>query len=111
MNQKAKPLYDLSQIKKLTPARIGLACAGSSISTHDILAFDLAHAKARDAVHLLFDSAAIASQLNARQIQSICVHNMQFCTRYTGFEKMFTYRFCLVGLIRSDPSVDLLSTL
>ena len=75
MSQKSKPLYNLSQIKKLTPARIGLARAGSSISTHDMLVFDLDHAQARDAVHLPFDSAAIASQLNARKIQSICVRS------------------------------------
>jgi ethanolamine ammonia-lyase small subunit len=75
MTHKSKSLYDLTQLKELTPARIGLARAGSSISTHDILVFDLDHAQARDAVHLPFDSAAIASQLNDRQIQSICVHS------------------------------------
>ena len=52
-----------------------LARAGSSISTLDMLAFDLDHAQARDAVHLPFDWAAIASQLDARQIRSICVHS------------------------------------
>jgi len=75
MTRKVKPLYDLSPFKKLTPARIGLARTGSSISTHDILAFDLDHAQARDAVHLPFDSAAIASQLDDRQVRSISVHS------------------------------------
>jgi len=75
MSRELKPLYDLSPFKKLTPARIGLARTGSSIATHDILAFDLDHAQARDAVHLPFDSAAIASQLDDRQIQSISVHS------------------------------------
>ncbi|WP_299981791.1 ethanolamine ammonia-lyase subunit EutC [Desulfobacula sp.] len=75
MNRKLKSHYDLTQLKQLTPARIGLARAGSSISTHEMLAFDLDHAQARDAVHLPFDSAAIGSRLDERQIQSICVHS------------------------------------
>jgi len=75
MTRKLKPLYDLSLFKKLTPARIGLARVGSSISTQDMLAFDLDHAQARDAVHLPFDSAAIASQLDDRQIRSIGAHS------------------------------------
>ena len=75
MTHKSKSLYDLTQLKELTPARIGLARVGSSISTQDILVFDLDHAQARDAVHLPFDSAAIASRLDDRQIQSICVHS------------------------------------
>ncbi len=75
MTRKLKSLYDLTLLKQLTPARIGLRRAGSSISTHDMLAFDLDHAQARDAVHLPFDIEAIASQLDDRQIKSICVHS------------------------------------
>jgi len=75
MTRKLKSLYDLTQLKPLTPARIGLARAGSSIATREVLAFDLDHARARDAVHLPFDPEAIASQLDARQIPSIRVHS------------------------------------
>ncbi len=75
MTHKSKSLNVLRQLKELTPARIGLVRAGSSISTHDMLRFDLDHARARDAVHLPFDSANIASQLHDRQIQPICVHS------------------------------------
>ena len=75
MSLKSKVLYDITPFRALTPARIGLARAGSSISTTDILAFDLDHAQARDAVHLPFDSATIASQLDDRQIDSIEVHS------------------------------------
>jgi len=75
MTRKLDPLYDLLPLKKLTPARVGLARAGSSIATRDILTFDLDHAQARDAVHLPFDSAGIASQLDDRQIRSIGVHS------------------------------------
>ena len=75
MSLKSKVLYDVTPFKTVTPARIGLARAGSSISTDDTLAFDLDHARARDAVHLPFDSATIASQLDDRDLQSILVHS------------------------------------
>ena len=73
MTRNVKPVYDIQQLKALTPARIGLVRAGSSISTRDVLAFDLDHARARDAVHLPFDAAAIAGRLDARRIQYINV--------------------------------------
>jgi len=75
MTRELKPLYDVSQFKKITPARVGLARVGSSIATDDMLAFDLDHAQARDAVHLPFNSAAIAGQLDDRQMRSIGVHS------------------------------------
>ena len=75
MTRTPKPFHDLTQLKALTPARIGLARAGASISTHDMLAFDRDHARARDAVHLPFDPAAIASRLDERHIPSLCVHS------------------------------------
>lgn len=75
MSRQLKRLYDLTQLKALTPARIGLTRAGSSISTQDMLAFDLDHAQARDAVHLPFDSEAILRRLDTRQIRSLCVHS------------------------------------
>lgn len=75
MTQKPKTPYDLKRLPELTPARIGLARSGSSLSTRDILAFDAAHAQARDTVHLDFDSAAIAKQLDDRQIPSLFVQS------------------------------------
>lgn len=70
-----KTLYDLKKVQALTPARIGLTRAGSSISTHEILRFDLDHAQARDAVHLPFDSMSIGNQLHERRIEFLCVHS------------------------------------
>ena len=75
MTRTPKPFHGLTQLRALTPARIGLARAGASISTRDMLAFDLDHARARDAVHLPFDPAAIASRLDERHIPSIFVHS------------------------------------
>ena len=58
-------------MRAATPARIGLARAGASIATREHLAFQLAHARARDAVHAPFDpdvarSTAFASAASKR---------------------------------------------
>ena len=72
---KLERVDDLNQLKALTPARIGLTRVGSSISTRDMLDFDLDHARARDAVHLPFDVASIESGLAERNIESIRVQS------------------------------------
>ena len=46
-----------------TDARIGLGRAGVSLPTREMLSFQLAHAQARDAVHLPLDTAALMTEL------------------------------------------------
>lgn len=60
-----------SSLKQFTDARIGLGHCGVSVPTHAQLAFQLAHAKAKDAVHLPLDRNAIKQQLNNIGISSI----------------------------------------
>ena len=54
-----------AHLKRFTPARIALGRAGASLPTREVLGFTLAHAQARDAIHLPLDVDLLAAQLLA----------------------------------------------
>jgi len=60
-------------LRKFTQARIGLGNVGGSLPTRPWLEFQLAHAQARDAVHLAFEAEDLASQMRKRGWRTIVV--------------------------------------
>lgn len=53
------------RLQAFTAARIGLGCTGVSLPTHQLLAFQMAHAQARDAVHWPLDVKTLCEQVMA----------------------------------------------
>lgn len=64
-----------STLRRHTPARIGLGRAGVSQPTAAHLAFQLAHAQARDAVHRELDHEALAASLCAAGLATLDLHS------------------------------------
>ena len=60
-------------LRRHTPARIALGRAGSSLPTREVLAFSLAHAQARDAVHAPFEAERVAVAIQALGLATVTV--------------------------------------
>jgi ethanolamine ammonia-lyase small subunit len=73
MKTPVPPSRSLSDLRELTPARVGLGRAGASMPTKALLEFTLDHARARDAVHAVFDAAAIISGLGGLGLRPVQV--------------------------------------
>lgn len=58
-----------------TQARLALGRAGAALPTAELLRFGLAHAQARDAVHIPLDAPALAAQLEAMGCTTRQVHS------------------------------------
>jgi ethanolamine ammonia-lyase small subunit len=61
------------KLKSATPARIGLSRAGAAMATRELLAFQRAHAEARDAVHDRLDPATLLAGLGAQGLAPVAL--------------------------------------
>ena|ERR1700722_1042950 len=61
----------MMRLRDYTPARVELGTAGASLPTRALLEFQLAHAKARDAVHLPLAVNSLVLELKQKNIPSI----------------------------------------
>lgn len=86
MSDEAKPLIAADEVPHVTPAswgtlrrftdaRIALGRAGHSLPTEPHLAFQLAHAMARDAVHLPFDAHGVVAGVQALGLDAVRLHS------------------------------------
>jgi ethanolamine ammonia-lyase small subunit len=72
----APELSPASRLRHLTPARIGLRSAGLSLATSELLDFQLAHARARDAVHAHLEPATLRAALQQiTPLETILLHS------------------------------------
>jgi ethanolamine ammonia-lyase small subunit len=62
-----------ADLRKLTAARIGLRRTGASLATGPLLDFQLAHARARDAVHEPLDQVRLSGELGALGVSVLAV--------------------------------------
>ncbi len=63
------------QLRRFTPARIGIEPVGTSLPTQAHLDFQWDHAQARDAVHSELDAEALAAELRAQGLEPILLHS------------------------------------
>jgi ethanolamine ammonia-lyase small subunit len=62
-------------LRRYTDARIALGRVGASLPTREILNFDMAHARARDAVQTSLDTSAFEHQLQEAGFATLHVHS------------------------------------
>uniref|UniRef100_UPI0037C902D7 ethanolamine ammonia-lyase light chain EutC n=1 Tax=Luteitalea sp. TaxID=2004800 RepID=UPI0037C902D7 len=64
-----------SALRRHTPAHVGLGRAGVSLPTATHLAFTLAHARARDAVHDRLDVPTLRAALGTLGLETLGLHS------------------------------------
>src|SRR6202043_1114056 len=71
MKTPAPPSRPLTDLRALTPARVGLGRSGASLPTEALLDFTLDHARARDPVHAALDVPAMISGLHDLGLEAL----------------------------------------
>jgi ethanolamine ammonia-lyase small subunit len=62
-------------LRSYTPARLGLERTGVSLATRPLLDFQLAHARARDAVHAAIDVRMLCDELRRSELPSLALES------------------------------------
>jgi ethanolamine ammonia-lyase small subunit len=91
-----------SALRAHTPARIALGRSGASLPTHEVLAFSLAHAQARDAVHTPFSTQTVADAIESLGLSILSIES-------AAPDRVTYLRRPDQGRRLSDSSRDLLS--
>jgi ethanolamine ammonia-lyase small subunit len=63
----------MKSLREFTPARVDLGRTGHSLPTSELLDFQLAHARARDAVHLPLDVRSMILELKQKNIPCVAL--------------------------------------
>lgn len=109
------PADPWATLRALTPARIALGRSGASLPTRELLAFGVAHAQARDAVHTALDVDVLRAELRAAfacpvtTVASAATDRARYLARPDwGRRLSVASRAALAALAAGEPAADLL---
>jgi ethanolamine ammonia-lyase small subunit len=101
-----------TDLRRLTAARIGLKRTGASLATGPLLDFQLAHARARDAVHAPLDEARLVGDLAALgapvvAVSSAAVDRQSFLMRPDLGRRLAPAAATILAPHRSEAGYDI----
>lgn len=109
-SERPVPADPWKALRRFTPARIALGRAGPGWPTREVLSFGLAHARARDAVHLPLDADALEARLRCAGYAPLRVHSAAcdratYLTRPDLGRRLDVSSAARLDAVRSDPEV------